>query len=456
MAHRSILFILGMILFIGCSDFVEVDPPKNILISGTVFNDPATVKSALANLYFDMREQGMVSGTFGVTPVLGIYSDELDYYGFNADYAQLFHHNLIAGNTIVLGWWSQAYHLIYGTNDIIKGVENSDALTMEEKKGFKGQALFVRAYIHSLLVSLYGDVPYITTTDYLANNTVSRLSEEQVYDNVVTDLKESIVLMEAAETASPDRVLPDAFVAKALLARMYLYMENWEMAASLSTELIDEFELETDLDEVFLKGSQETIWQLRADKEFPKNTREAVQMIIQVIPGHTYALADSLLAAFENGDLRSVQWIGSQSDADQTITLHYAHKYKAGLNETESLEYSILFRLAEQFLIRAEAKSRMGDIVGAQADLNTIRNRAGLPNTMANTENDILEAILLERRVELFMEQGHRWFDLKRTDNAGSVVGAIKPNWQETHILLPIPETELEANPNLLPQNLGY
>ncbi|SNZ02116.1 RagB/SusD family nutrient uptake outer membrane protein, partial [Flagellimonas pacifica] len=210
------------------------------------------------------------------------------------------------------------------------------------------------------------------------------------------------------------------------------------------------------LDQVFLKGSQETIWQLRADADFPKNTREAVQMIIQTIPGQSYALTNDLLGAFEDGDLRLDHWVGNRSDTDNTITLHYAHKYKAGLNETESLEYSILFRLAEQFLIRAEAKVHMGDIAGARADLDAIRNRAGLPNTMANTESDILEAILLERRVELFTEQGHRWFDLKRTGNAGSVLGAMKPNWQETDILLPIPETELEVNPNLLPQNLGY
>ncbi|AWX43633.1 hypothetical protein HME9304_00624 [Flagellimonas maritima] len=455
LGHYPILLVV-MFLLMGCSDFVEVEAPKNILISETVFNDSATVESALANLYYDMREQGMVAGTYGLTPVLGMYSDELDYYGFNADYTQLFQHNVLSNNTIILDWWKQAYHLIYGANDIIKGVVASDVLTPDETKVFKGQALFVRAYIHSLLVSLFGDVPYIKTTDYRENNIVSRMPQIEVYENIISDLEESIALLEGVDTISPDRVLPDDFVAKALLARVYLYVQNWEKTASLATVLINAFQLETDLDRVFLKGSQETLWQLRADADFPKNTREAVQMIIQTIPGQTYALTDDLLGVFENGDLRLDHWVGSQSDSDNTITLYYAHKYKAGLNETESLEYSILFRLAEQFLIRAEARVHMEDILGARTDLDVIRNRAGLPNTTANTENDLLEAILRERRVELFTEQGHRWFDLKRTDNAGSILGAIKPNWQETHTLLPIPETEFEANPKLLPQNPGY
>ncbi|SNZ01722.1 RagB/SusD family nutrient uptake outer membrane protein, partial [Flagellimonas pacifica] len=275
---RQCPILLAMLLLLmGCSDFVEVETPKNILISETVFNDSATVESALANLYYDMREGGMVSGTYGLTPVLGIYSDELDYYGFNADYAQLFQHSVLSANTVILDWWKQAYHLIYGANDIVKGVGTSDGLTPDEKKVFKGQALFVRAYIHSLLVSLYGDVPYIKTTDYRENNTVSRMPRSEVYENIITDLKESVVLLEGIDVASPARALPDAFVAKAFLARMYLYVENWEMAASLATELIDAFQLEANLDQVFLKGSQETIWQLRADADFPKNTREAVQ-----------------------------------------------------------------------------------------------------------------------------------------------------------------------------------
>ncbi|MGB2525719.1 RagB/SusD family nutrient uptake outer membrane protein [Flagellimonas sp. SN16] len=450
------LLILFGLLFIGCSDFVEVDPPRNTLISETVFDNPSTVESALANLYFEMREQGMISGSSGVTPALGIYTDELDYYGTSADYSQIYRHNVLAGNGLIMGWWSQAYYLIYSSNDIIKGVEGSGNLTDVEKRRFKGQALFVRAYVHSLLVALFGDVPYIKTTDYMENNKVTRSTENEIYDDIIVDLLEAQDLLRNMEPRSDQRVLPDMHTVNALLARIYLYTENWERAASLATALIEVFPLEEDLDQVFLKESSETIWQLKADEDNPKNTKEAAQLIIQGIPGQTYALTQDFLNAFEPDDLRFEHWIGSISDVENTITLHYPYKYKADLNESESLEYSILFRLTEQFLIRAEARAHMGNISGAQADLNMIRTRAGLPNTPALTEGDLLDAIVRERRIELFTEQGHRWFDLKRTGRANGVLGAIKSNWRATDVLLPLPESELETNPNLLPQNEGY
>tara|TARA_E500000318_G_scaffold89269_1_gene86795 strand:+ start:179 stop:1615 length:1437 start_codon:yes stop_codon:yes gene_type:complete len=453
--HCLVLVALGLSLW-GCSDFVEVDPPKNTLISETVFDDAATVESALANLYFEMREQGMVSGSFGLTTGMGIYTDELDYFASNADYSQLYQHNVIAGNNLVFTWWSQAYHLIYGANDIIRGVEISENLTDDERKWFKGQALFVRAYVHSLLVGMYGDVPYITTTDYVENNGVNRMAVGEVYERVIVDLNDAVVLFEESGMDATGRILPDAHVAKALLARMYLYTEEWEKAVTHSTELIGAFSLEQDLDRVFLKDSPETIWQLKADADFPKNTREAGQLIIQGVPGQTYALTDDLLGAFETDDLRRDHWVHSISNGDGTITLFYAYKYKADLNVTVSLEYSILFRLAEQFLIRAEARARLGNITGAQADLNRIRNRAGLPDTAFGTLDGLMEAIIQERRIELFTEQGHRWFDLKRTGRADEVLGALKSNWKPTDVLLPIPEAELETNPNLLPQNNGY
>ncbi len=449
---RSLFFlVIGMT---SCSDFVEAEPPKNLLISETVFNDPATVESALANIYYNMREQGMISGRFGLTTLMGIYSDELDYYGFDVNSAELYNHNVVALNPIILGWWSNAYNLIYAANDIIVGVENSNSLNTVDKERFKGQALFVRAFMHSLLSNIYGDIPYITSTNYLENNSVERLPVSIVTGNIISDLTKSVTLLENTAIIG-ERLTPNLSASKALLARMYLYTENWELAEMISSDLINRHTLESDINGVFLKESPETLWQLKPG-DSPRNTHEANELIIQVIPGQQFALSNVLLDAFEPGDLRLNNWTGSTTSTDGTITLHFADKFKATFAETESLEYSIIFRLSEQYLIRAEARVKLGNISGAQQDLNAIRNRAGLTNTTANLMNDLLKAIHQERRVELFAEQGHRWFDLKRTGNANDVLSPIKPNWKETHMLLPIPESELEINPNLLPQNLGY
>ena len=114
-----------------------------------------------------------------------------------------------------------------------------------------------------------------------------------------------------------------------------------------------------------------------------------------------------------------------------------------------------MLRLAEQYLIDAEARAQQGDISGAATKLNAVRNRAGLGNTTAITQTDMLAAIAHERQVELFTEWGHRWFDLKRTGTINATLGVEKSSWTSDAALLPIPLLEIEADPNLT-QNQGY
>ncbi|MDF0709056.1 RagB/SusD family nutrient uptake outer membrane protein [Flagellimonas okinawensis] len=454
LGYRLVVMVFILALA-NCTDFVEVDPPKNIMVSQTVFEDASTVESAMADLYFSMRESGMVSGNYGFTTRMGIYSDELDYYGFDVQLVELYQNQVLPANTEVQTWWSEAYTVIYGANAIIEGVESSSVLEEADRNRFKGQALFVRGLMHYDLVSVFGDVPYVTTTDYRVNSAVSRLPEVQVLERIESDLLMAVELMGNSDIDNMERTVPDHFVAKALLARLYGYMGKWDKAEDMATDLMSVFDLEEELGNVFLKGSGETIWQL-SHGELPGNTQEAVQLIIPLIPGQSFAMTDGLLAAFEDGDLRRTEWVDSISDAENTLTLYYPYKYKARFNATESLEYSIQFRLAEQFLIRSEARAHQGNLVGALADLNEVRNRAGLVDVVVHTEGELLEAILGERRIELFTEQGHRWFDLKRTGRAAVALGALKPSWEDTDLLLPVPEGELQANPNLLPQNQGY
>ncbi|WP_394334799.1 RagB/SusD family nutrient uptake outer membrane protein [Niastella vici] len=116
---------------------------------------------------------------------------------------------------------------------------------------------------------------------------------------------------------------------------------------------------------------------------------------------------------------------------------------------------SIVFRAAEIYLIRAEARAQQNNLTGAAADLNVIRSRAGLPATTATTPTEYLDAIFRERKFELFTEWGHRWFDLIRTGNANTVLGALKPTWRPTAALFPIVTQVLLSNPQLT-QNPGY
>ena len=106
--------------------------------------------------------------------------------------------------------------------------------------------------------------------------------------------------------------------------------------------------------------------------------------------------------------------------------------------------------------MRAEAFLNLGNMSASQADLNKIRLRSGLPPLDISSPSLMLEAIVEERRHELFTEYGHRWFDLKRLGIAKNVLAPIKQGWKDTNVWLPIPEKEIIANSNLQPQNKGY
>src|SRR5690606_38036997 len=106
------------------------------------------------------------------------------------------------------------------------------------------------------------------------------------------------------------------------------------------------------------------------------------------------------------GDLRKEHWLKPLTDG--TTTWYEPYKYKQETNAGVSEEYSILFRLEELYLIRAEVRAHLNNLLGANTDLNTIRNRAGLPDTNTNNPEVLLNDILKERRVELFTEVGHR------------------------------------------------
>lgn len=439
---------------ISCEDFVEVDTPNYLLSGENLYNDKKTVEAAIVGIYAQLRNSFLLTGKpQGLSNLMGLYTDELDYYGNSTIWEARFYRNtLLASDEIVGELWSTSYNQIYASNAIIEGVGASSYFTPEEKAHFTGEAKFIRAMLHFYLVNLFGEVPYIKTTNYLENQVASRQPLQEVYANIVSDLEDAINQL-PEEDVSGEHVRPDKRTAKALLSRVYLYMENWEMAAILSEDVINNTQWEADPERVFLKESTGTIWQFMPEFE-ESNTHEAQTFTFQTAPPPSQAMSSNLISAFEDGDLRKALWVGEVSDG--VGTYYYAAKYKLLAGETGDAEYSKVLRLAEQYLIRAEARVKMGDIAGAQADINKIRTRAGLESSTATTENELLAAILQERRMELFTEHGHRFFDLKRSNALDAFLGPIKDGWNTTDQLLPLPEKELLVNPNLQPQNPGY
>lgn len=458
---------LGLILLVGlaslfsCEDFVEAELPNSQINGETVFENTGTATVAMTYIYAQLRDNVLIHGKpNGIEFLLGHYTDEMDLFSTSLQNVDFFYkHTVLPSDATVSSLWSGAYNLIYASNAVIEGLDNSVSIPQGEKDQLMGEALFARAFIHFYLVNLFGDVPYVTTTNYQENTQASKIPIVQVHENIILDLLEAKDLLPDTYF-SIERTRPNKGVASALLSRVYLFTQDWDNAQAESTSLITNtglYALENDLAKVFLKESTSTIWQFKPSATADtNNTLEGFFFIFDVGPPPIAALSSTFITAFEPGDNRFTNWVGSATDAGMTDTWYYPFKYKEGNSTEPSKEFTILFRLAEQYLIRAEARAHLGNIIGAQQDLNIIRIRAGLGNTSANTMNDLLDAILQERQVELFTEFGHRFFDLKRTGKADAVLSPVKPGWEPKDVLLPIPEQELLVNPNLLPQNDGY
>ncbi|MFT3793758.1 RagB/SusD family nutrient uptake outer membrane protein [Flavobacterium sp.] len=455
---RKTMALLAIPIFFlfGCDDFLEVNQPNSQLTAEAVFENSVTANAALSDIYSQMREAGVICGKLSGTSVLmGCYADELVSFESGPNTTANFYDNaVLSSNASVSEIWGAAYAQIYAANSVYARTGNSLSLTPSEKAIFQGEALFIRALNHLYLTGIFGDIPYITTTEYPVNNTIRKTPAAQVIQKAIADLELATTLL-PLEYQTPDHARPNRSTAQALLARAYLYAGQWAEAANAASAVLNEtatYALENDLNNVFLRSSTSTIWQLAPAHE-GKNTDEAVAFIFTEGPPSIVALSPDFVSQFEPGDQRRTAWIAEITDGS-TIWFH-PNKYKLQDDTGASEEFSIVLRLEEQYLIRAEARARQGDLIGAREDLDAIRTRAGLPGTTAITTEALLTAILNERRTEFFTEHGHRFLDLKRSGNLDTTLGG-KPGWSSTDRLWPLPQSELQVNPNLNPQNPGY
>lgn len=441
----------------SCDGFVEVDLPQSQLTASAVYEDPITANAAMTEVYAKMRDGGLLSGSAaGLSFLMGVYGDELDFYGNSQNGAVSFYQNsLLASNSDVKNLWDASYNQIYGANAVLEGVTQSATLSTATRNQLKGEALFVRALTHFYLSNTFGAVPYITSTDYEYNRHVSRMSVSAVYVQVKADLEEAIALL-PEDYVTSDRTRPNRYAAYALLARVDLYAGLWQEASNAASAVLNNtalYQTVADLDASFVKDSPATIWQF-SSASGGGNTLEADTFNFVVGPPPLGAFTPSFMNAFESNDLRATHW--TKAVTDGTTTWYHPYKYKVNGDSGSAVEYSVVLRLNEVYLIRAEARVRAGDVIGGQDDLNVVRHLAGLPDTVAMTQSTLLDAILAERRVELFAEFGHRFMDLKRFNQAQTVLSGVKSGWDVTDVVFPIPDSELNLNPNLAPQNAGY
>jgi len=470
--------LLLILVISSCKKFIEVSSPVTSENSGNVYTSDNTAISVLTAIYIQMSADGQ-GGITSLSLFPELSADHLVLNVSLNDSALPYCYRNNLSSTIRfanLNYWNSFYQFIYQTNAAIEGLSSSTTLTPSVKNQLLGEAKFMRAFFYYYLVNLYGDVPLVLSTDYKANSTLSRTVKSLVYEQVVKDLKDAQGLLSAdykdvtLRNATSERIRPNKAAATALLARVYMFTKDYANAEIQSTSLIDNnpnYSL-VGLNEVFLKNSKETIWSLQPVLgDGFANTWEAQLFLLPATgPNDLFpvSLSSQLITSFDNNDQRLITWTGNV--LVERKKYYYASKYKVGSATTILSEYSMVLRLAEQYLIRAEARAELGKLVGANSassDINAIRNRAGLLPTTATTKQDLLDAILNERQKELFTEWGHRWFDLKRTGKIDEVMNLVCPTkgpgviWQPYKALYPIPQSEINLNPGMTgQQNPGY
>lgn len=435
----------------SCKKFVDNGTPPNGLTEDKVFVDSSAATSAVLAMYSEMANRNPQNNTcvFNINRWGSMSADE-GYYLTNSAFDNFKNNTLVAGdneNRI----WNNLYANIGRANYCINGLQTSTVLTTTLKNQLLGESKFMRAWGYYNLINYYGDVPLVISTDAISNALLPRTPVAQVYQQIVTDLVDAKALL-TANYPSVDKARINQRVVSAFLARVYFYQQNWAGAETEATNVISSmaYILEPDLNNVFIKSSTETIWQIAS-------TNGVTSMGGDFVPSATtpnFVLYDTLANTFETGDKRFTNWTKPITYLGKNYYYPYKYKIRTG---TTGNEYPVMIRLSEMFLIRAEARAAALpiNISGSQDDLNMVRNRAGLANTTATNKTQLLAALLHERWVELFTENGDRWFNLKRTEMADPLLSLIKPQWKPFQKLYPIPRADRMANTNLI-DNFGY
>jgi len=454
---------------IRCKKLIEIPPPVNTITTSQVFSSDGQAASATANIYYRMANIGFTFSNGGITLLTGMSADELKVFNQTNALLKEFQKNELeslnpnVGNSL----WIPMYFIIYNTNAIIEGLSNNSSVHDSVKNELIGEAKFIRSFCYFYLTNLFGNIPLVTTTNYNKTGLLFQSPPPQIYQTIISDLKDAQQLLQSDySVGGGQRIVPNKWAATALLARVYMFNKDWENAEKQASLVIDSaglYSLSSDLNGVFLTNSNEAIWQLQQNNSGATSSWNATYEGYQLIPKNAtsppaYYITPQLIHSFDSGDLRKQAWIDSTIYSGQIY--YYPYKYKIGRSEATIngpyTEYYMVLRLAEQYLIRAEARTQLNNLPGAANDLNKIRNRAGLSNIAFTTQSDLTSKIEHERQIEFFAEWGHRWTDLKRWGNAVQILSLNKGiQLSQNALFYPIPISEITDDPNLV-QNTGY
>ncbi len=438
-------YILAAVLtasLISCDKYLD-ETPNNALPAATAIRDAGTARAAINGAY--SRVQSYYASGY---PTLGtITTDNVIFNGTLSQYLQLDQNAVTPDNAITLDVYQSIYRAINTVNSIIAYVPaiNDPNLGSTEKNTILGEAYFIRALSYFDLGRAWGGVQLqltpTTTLDGLKG--IKRSTLTQTYDQVLADLTKAEELL--AEDATT-RNRAQKSTSRALRARVHLYRKEWAEAETYASQVIGNTKYalvkpyKTFFTSPFL--SQESVFEL----SFSTNNRNSYwNLWYPSSLGGQYTLKPSatLVEKLNNpaiGGSRKALLAGTGNNV-------YGVLYNTSATSTDP---SYVIRIAELYLIRAEARAQQNKLTEALADLNTVRSRADVAAATASTKEALLLAIEEENNVE-FAFEAHRWFDLVRTGRTGAVLGLTNSQYW----VFPFPYQDVLSDPDL-EQNPGY
>jgi tetratricopeptide (TPR) repeat protein len=435
----------------ACEKNLDITPTQSI-DEEQALRTSSDVEAALIGAYSDMGDADVYGGNIMLISELLGGSNNFNWTGTFQGLTQLYNKATPVNNVFVRDTWLDTYQVINDVNNVLSAL---DVVLPARKARVEGEAKFIRGALYFELVRLYakswndGDpatnegVPLILTPTRAPLNessNVARAKVSEVYAQAIKDLTDAEALLPAGQV---NNVFASRYAAAAMLARIYLQQGNYEQAGAAANRVIaaNRYRL-VDIESVFPFNPQN----LSEDTESP------AEYIFSIAVTNSAGINElnTYFSTTGRGDIDLRENFVNQFEPDDLrLDLIYDD---GGLR---TAKYDMVFgnvpvvRLAEMYLIRAEANFRRGTTVGATplSDVNLIRQRAGLQPLTGGQLT--LESILKERRLELAFE-GLVLHDVKRLQAS---VGPLA--WNSPKLVLPIPERERQVNPNLT-QNEGY
>jgi len=488
MKTKISIYLIGIIALLGCEKELDTVNPNEIS-QDSFWSSPNDAELALAGVYDAIQDISLFGGRFREFDGYG----GIGYYNWNTDALTITEGGSTPETNEYLLIWLGHYTVVNRANTVIYNTESVEDLSETRSSQIIAEARFLRALAYLDLTFLYRDVPLILKDLQFSERFVSKKAQEEIKTAILDDADFAAENL-PDQWSGGDQGRVDKWGALALKARANLYFGNWDEAAEAALEIIEsgKFGLYDDFSELFLEsgqGSVESIFAVRFEtglgegESFSGTYKRVTQGTLRVLPEYVnsfycsdglpidqsplYDPADSLnnrdprleATILHSGEL----WInGNEVFNTNSPTGFDIQKYQRNVlgYYYDGPQDFMVFRYADVLLMRAEALIEMNQLTQEVYDLiNEVRQRPSVNMPIIEdvegsglAQNQLREIVRHERLAEFGFE-GLRFFDIKRWGIVQEVYEFIKYHNRlydsgKTEVW-PIPQTEVDNNPNL-------